>query len=300
MNAIDKVRKFKKYRFVFGFVLGSLVFGTTAYGISVNNSPEGGYLLCANMKTKAVTFPGSLKCPSGFKNLELGAQGPAGADGANGVDGSNGANGLNGTNATDISAKVKNLISKVEPSIYKVTCGNVSGTAFGIDVTLSQAAKDKGYTGAVVTNYHVAQSCAAANIGVTQNGRNLGGFVWASDSANDLALIFTVGSVTTLSPAQTQPTQGDFVVAFGNPFGVEGSVSAGIVSNLDGDTVITDAAVDPGNSGGPLINEDGQFIGMNTWGWKGAQGSSHALKPGLFCRYILVCPVSSDFLTWSK
>ena len=297
MSSRFKIPSSGRFRFVTGFVIGSIVFGTTAYGLSVNNTPEGGYLLCANTKTKAVIFPGTLKCPSGFKTLELGAQGPAGADGVNGTDG---ANGSNGTNATDVSTKVKNLISKVEPAIYKVTCGSVTGTAFGIVVNLSQAARDKGYTAAVVTNFHVAKNCESANIQVTQNGRNLGGFVWAWDSVNDLALIFTIGSVNTLSPAQTKPTQGDFVVAFGNPFGLEGSVSAGIVSNLDDDTVVTDAAIDPGNSGGPLVNESGEFVGVNTWGWQGAQGSSHALKPGLFCREILVCPVNSSFLVWSK
>ena len=89
-------------------------------------------------------------------------------------------------------------------------------------------------------------------------------------------------------------------MAFGAPYGLEGSVSVGIVSNLDSDSVVTDAAIDSGNSGGPLVNASGQFVGMNTWGWVGAQGSSHALSPGNFCRQVLVCPVNSSYLTWSR
>jgi S1-C subfamily serine protease len=152
----------------------------------------------------------------------------------------------------------------------------------------------------LVTNYHVVKNCLGTNVSVTQNGRNLGGYTWAWDYDNDLALIHTVGKVETLSPAQTKPSRGDFVVAFGNPFGLEGSVSSGIVSNSDDDTVVTDAAIDPGNSGGPLVNEKGEFIGINSWGWDGSQGSSHAIKPGVLCRYILICPVNGSFLTWSK
>jgi len=117
---------------------------------------------------------------------------------------------------------------------------------------------------------------------------------------SDLALIHTVGEVVPLSVATTKPERGDFVLAIGSPYGLEGSVSAGIVSNLDEDTVVTDAAIDTGNSGGPLVNQSGQYVGINSWGWEGAQGSSHAIKPGLLCRSILVCPVGSNLLQWSR
>jgi len=90
--------KLPRIRFIAGFVLGSLLCGTAAYSVNVDNTPEGGYLLCYNSKTKAVTYPGKLSCPAGSKALELGAQGPAGADGQDGIDGSNGADGRNGLN----------------------------------------------------------------------------------------------------------------------------------------------------------------------------------------------------------
>ena len=321
--------KLPRFRFIVGFVVGSLVFGTAAYSVNVDNTPERGYLLCYNTKTKAVTFPGKLSCPSGTKSLELGAQGPAGLDGKNGTNGINGLNGkdginglngkdgINGLNGKDgidgvdgidgmdgdgvsPSTLIKSLIEIVEPTIYKISCGDSVGTGFGIDLNISSEAKAKGYTGSLITNLHVVEDCVDENVTVTQKGRNLGGFVWNWDFDNDLAIVHTIGQVETLDAAQTKPERGDFVVAFGNPYGLEGTVTSGIVSNLDDDTVITDAAIDPGASGGPLVNDLGEYIGINTWGWTDAQGSSHALKPGLLCREILVCSKNSDLLTWSK
>ena len=312
--------KLPRFRFIVGFVLGSLVFGAAAYSVNVDNTPERGYLLCYNAKTKAVTFPGKLSCPSGTKSLELGAQGPAGVDGKNGINGVNGLNGkdgLNGLNGKDgadgvdgidgidgdgvsPSTLIKSLIELVEPTIYKISCGDSVGTGFGINISISAEAEAKGYNGSLITNVHVVEDCLDENVTVTQNGRNLGGFVWNWDFDNDLAIVHTIGEVETLEAAQTKPERGDFVVAFGNPYGLEGTVTSGIVSNIDDDTIITDAAIDPGASGGPLVNDLGEYIGINTWGWADAQGSSHALKPGLLCREILVCSKNSDLLTWSK
>ena len=77
--------------FVIGFVIGAILFSGSAYAISnyvSDNTATGGYLLCANKTTKAVTFPSKLSCPSGTIVLDLGAVvGQAGQDGLNGSDG---------------------------------------------------------------------------------------------------------------------------------------------------------------------------------------------------------------------
>jgi len=89
--------------FVVGFVIGAILFSGSAYAVSnyvSDNTPENGYLLCANKSTKAVTFPNKLSCPSGTIPLDLGAvtgvEGPEGPAGADGSDGYNGLNGLTG------------------------------------------------------------------------------------------------------------------------------------------------------------------------------------------------------------
>jgi len=71
----------------------------SAYGISVDNTPANGYLLCSNIKTHAVIFPNKLSCPSGYSSLQLGAQGPAGQDGADGQDGAQGPAGPAGSSS---------------------------------------------------------------------------------------------------------------------------------------------------------------------------------------------------------
>jgi len=83
--------------FIIGFLLGALLFGSSAYAVSnyvSNNTSAGGYLLCANKKTKAVTFPNKLSCPSGTIALDLGAvKGQTGAVGAPGQQGPSGPQG---------------------------------------------------------------------------------------------------------------------------------------------------------------------------------------------------------------
>lgn len=85
-----------KSRFLTGFIAASLVFGTSALAVNVQNTPDTGYLLCYNTSTKAVTFPGSLKCPKGTKPLELGTRGATGTPGLNGVSGRDGLPGPKG------------------------------------------------------------------------------------------------------------------------------------------------------------------------------------------------------------
>ena len=317
-----KISKLSPNRFVVGFIVGAMLFSGSAFAYKSyvsENTPETGYLLCANSKTKAVTFPNKLSCPAGTIALDLGASGGvAGDDGRDGATGGNGAQGPagpagpmgltgpagpagpKGADGTNTKALIDSLGKIVDPAVYLITCGTTSGSGFGIEITLNADAKAKGYVGVIATNYHVVKNCLATSVSVTQNSRNLGGYTHNWDIKNDVALVYTLGTVTTLNPAPYKPSRGDFVVAFGAPYGLEGSVSIGIVSNLDVDSVVTDAAIDSGNSGGPLVNSLGQFVGMNTWGWEGAQGSSHALTPGNFCRIVLVCPVNSTYLSWSR
>jgi S1-C subfamily serine protease len=137
--------------------------------------------------------------------------------------------------------------------------------------------------GHIVTNYHVVNG--AANIEVDfSSGLKVHGEVVGSDPASDLAVIKvqvpTEQSIP-LSLADSDQVQvGQRVIAIGNPFGLAGTMTIGIVSGLDRsllseasapsggyftapDLIQTDAAINPGNSGGPLLNFEGQVIGVN-------------------------------------
>jgi len=129
--------------------------------------------------------------------------------------------------------------------------------------------------GVIVTNAHVVEDVSAAQVRLF-DGRRFTGKVIGRDSRVDLALIKLDGvkGLPTLALADSNRVRvGEFVLALGHPFGLEHTVSFGIVSRKGApltvaapgfDFIQTDAAINPGNSGGPLVNMAGQVIGVNS------------------------------------
>ncbi|HET9475191.1 MAG TPA: Do family serine endopeptidase, partial [Steroidobacteraceae bacterium] len=128
--------------------------------------------------------------------------------------------------------------------------------------------------GYIVTNAHVVDN--ATEITVTlQDGRDLAATVVGSDVPSDVAVV-KVPPESLIQVALGDSTKievGDFVVAIGNPFGLQHTVTSGIVSGLgrsginqDGyeDFIQTDASINPGNSGGALVNLRGELVGINS------------------------------------
>jgi Do/DeqQ family serine protease len=128
--------------------------------------------------------------------------------------------------------------------------------------------------GYIVTNAHVVDN--ATEITVTlQDGRDLTGTVVGSDVPSDVAVLKVPPEALTQVALgdSTRLEVGDFVVAIGNPFGLQHTVTSGIVSGLgrsginpDGyeDFIQTDASINPGNSGGALVNLRGELVGINS------------------------------------
>ncbi len=129
--------------------------------------------------------------------------------------------------------------------------------------------------GYILTNYHVIEGLDRILIKLS-NGREYFGKVLGYDSQTDLAAlkISTLRSLPEPHFGQSINLQvGEWVMAIGNPYGLEGTVTVGIISGIGrtdlGITrsesfIQTDASINPGNSGGPLINLDGNIIGVNT------------------------------------
>ena len=128
--------------------------------------------------------------------------------------------------------------------------------------------------GYIVTNYHVVENASEITITLLDN-RSFTAKVLGTDEGSDLALV-QAKQPNLIAMAISDSSQlevGDYVVAIGNPFGLQHTVTAGIVSalgrsgiNPDGyeDFVQTDASINPGNSGGALVNLRGELVGINS------------------------------------
>ena len=174
---------------------------------------------------------------------------------------------------------VSNVAEKVKPSVVniKVTVdqrdifGNVqTGEGVGSGVVYSS-------DGYIITNNHVAGN--AKELVVTLNdGTEYPAKLIGTDENTDIAVIKI--EATNLVPAEFTPTDnikvGELAIAVGSPFGLQQSVTVGVVSAIGRDVSVsndslpmvdliqTDAAINPGNSGGALVNSDGQVLGINS------------------------------------
>jgi S1-C subfamily serine protease len=179
------------------------------------------------------------------------------------------------------SHSVSGAVDLVGPAVSRIEriggrAGHGSGFAISPD-------------GLIITNNHVVEDAKAVRIktpeGLVTEGRVLG-----RDPDTDIALIranSSVGAWARLGDSQ-RLRRGQIAIAIGNPLGFEWTVTAGIVSALGrsmraangrliDDVIQTDAALNPGNSGGPLVSSSGEVIGVNTAVIHGAQSIAFAV-----------------------
>ncbi len=164
---------------------------------------------------------------------------------------------------------LQDIYDKNIPSVVSITCTLSSGTGTGTGVVLSE-------NGYLVTNAHVVDGAREIEVLLT-DGRTLPASLVGADSLSDLAVLYV--DAKDLIPAEfgdsSQVRVGDAVVAIGDPLGVafRGTMTDGIVSAINRNVqtggrtmalIQTNAALNSGNSGGPLINCFGQVIGINT------------------------------------
>jgi S1-C subfamily serine protease len=145
--------------------------------------------------------------------------------------------------------------------------GNATGSGFVID--------DEGH---VITNNHVIEGASSVRVKLGDSETSYDAEVVGTDPGTDIALLKVDAPAKEFHPltlgSSADLEVGDPVVAIGNPFGLDSTVTSGIVSALQRDiqapngfsishVIQTDAAINPGNSGGPLINAEGAVIGIN-------------------------------------
>lgn len=181
--------------------------------------------------------------------------------------------------AIDLQAKVIQLYETVGPSVVFISSKVIQYDFFMQPVP--QEGSGSGFVydsqGHIVTNYHVVAGASEVSVAFA-SGESYPAEVIGEDPSTDLAVLKVNAKnlprplvVTDSSKLQV----GQFVVAIGNPFGLERTMTLGIISALGrviespngrfiGEAIQTDAAINPGNSGGPMLNLQGEVIGVNS------------------------------------
>jgi len=179
------------------------------------------------------------------------------------------------------SHAVTGAVEEVGPAVVKIENGLASGS--GVVFTPD---------GFLLTNHHVVDHGGRVTV-LLPDGRSFRGDVVGHDADTDLAVVRMVGPDCAHLPWATlgdsrRVRVGQIAIAIGNPYGFDHSVTAGVISALGrslrgrsgrllDDVIQTDAALNPGNSGGPLVTSLGQVIGINTAMIQSAQGLCFAV-----------------------
>lgn len=171
--------------------------------------------------------------------------------------------------------------------------GLTQGSGWPLDPEDFGAPAETGRT-LIVTNGHVVADCVEEPTVFLEDRGGIPARVRAidwdpdDDEGPDLAILVVDSTIPTLSIAR-EVNIGQWVMASGSPVGLAGTVTFGGVANLRGSTIFTDAAIGPGNSGGPLFDSQGRVIGTNKAVYEDFQGLSIADSVDALCRQLLRC-----------
>ncbi len=181
----------------------------------------------------------------------------------------------------DAVAQTKNAVVKID--IYKTTNGKYKHAGSGSGFIFSS-------DGLIFTNCHVIEGADKIMVALL-NENEIEASMVGKDPDTDLAILkiysdgYSMAKLGTTKELQI----GQFVIAIGNPYGYQHTITAGVISaigrtlktqsgRLVDNVIQTDAALNPGNSGGPMINMEGEVIGVSTASIRGAQGSSFSVS----------------------
>jgi S1-C subfamily serine protease len=217
------------------------------------------------------------------------------------------------------SVDVAAVVALANAAVVTVYCGESSGSGWGIDLAEDGSSPaDDDYPYEIVTNWHVIEECVDTDVPITiqtlDGTSEVDAFLFDFDASYydetsevwaDLALLMTAEPVESLQPAAQPPAVGDWVMAAGSPYSqffdaiLPGTYTFGNVSNFfpDINVIVTDAAINHGNSGGPLLNAQGEVIGTNTWGddTSVSENNGYAIGIPTLCVKFITCDASSNW-----
>lgn len=195
------------------------------------------------------------------------------------------------------------VVNMVQDSVVKVICDdnpNDDGYWFGSGWAIDLKPSSKDFKSSIITNHHVIEDCLNGK-GTVQiedfDGKLFKAVIDVYDKENDLAKISTAAKLDPLKISPNDPWPGYWVMTFGSPDEFSGSVSVGTVMNVTTAEVLITANISHGNSGGPLVDNEGLVIGTNSWGMKGEQYNG-AMSLDAMCAKILKCKYAKGKEYW--
>lgn len=188
------------------------------------------------------------------------------------------------------------IIDKLDASVLTIYCEineeeSIQGTAWSFEY------EDVTNTGksALMTNHHVIEDCISGGRLTLEDywGESYEARIESYDEYNDLAIVSTSHEIPPLALASYPPSGGYWVMAYGTADGYSGSIATGNIINLDeyGDLLIT-ANLSGGNSGGPLVDNEGNVFGVNTWTYNSEKENTQyniSVSLDSFCDKLLAC-----------
>ncbi|MCX6088260.1 MAG: trypsin-like peptidase domain-containing protein [Caldiserica bacterium] len=216
-----------------------------------------------------------------------------------------------GQGAGSFQSIFENVVQLVSPSVVRIVSTQNVLNPFFLQV-IPQQGLGSGVIiqpdGLILTNNHVIEDANKIEVTLT-NGKTYRGTVVGADPISDVALVkINVSNLPYVALGDSSTLKvGQFVVAIGNPYGLDHTVTTGVISalerNLDvnGSTMYgviqTDAAINPGNSGGPLVDLSGNVVGINTIIYSGAQGLGFAVSSNT-CKKVINNIQSTGSMKW--
>ena len=188
---------------------------------------------------------------------------------------------------------ISHLVEKTQKSTVTIYCEYgkklySQGSGWSMKLQTSQKFK---YPTAVITNHHVIEDCLNGKGRVSvvnSNGNEYKALIDNWDKENDLAVLATKAKIPPLKLSKNAPWPGYWVMAVGTADGYAGSIAFGNVLNVTDLEVLITANISHGNSGGPLIDNEGYVIGTNSWGAKGEQYNGAKALDSM-CKKLIVC-----------
>jgi len=202
-------------------------------------------------------------------------------------------------------ADLEAFVAEMKNATVWIECGFGQGSGFAIDWSPEQGRETW-----ILTNHHVIEECVDSDLSVvisTERFSTRGSvlmyspsdYIDGSNFRQDLAIV-TIDRFIPALPRAEKIGQGNWVMAIGNPQGLSGTVTSGAVARiLDSsnteilpypqDWVLSDAPINLGNSGGPLVNNLGQVVGVNTLNMDGFEGLGFANGWPNACRELFTC-----------